>query len=282
MRFLEVDEVKQFLLDDTDRYVAGFSVADLRARGIQVSSSSSSSASMYYDTATVDGKDKYRNVAANAVRAFTPQHEEILSKVARIADGLLKNNFSFAQGRALTAYETTLKTICECTAKLPWTFALTSADGAYEAGLPHTRGHIIFLCESIFATSSPHGGRAEAAATSSTTTSSHTSVKNLLRTLVHEKLHVYQRYFPEECLVTLYHMLSFRRHGMRSDFRAHVDDRIRSNPDLDGYVYTRDGHLCFARYTSTSPRSVLDTVQVGPTEHPHEWLAYTLAAMLVV
>lgn len=89
-------------------------------------------------------------------------------------------------------------------ANMNWKFALT--DGrSYENGLSHTRQNVIFLSNTIFQESS----------------------KSLIQTLLHEKMHVYQRYNQRDVVNGL------KRRGINRFKKS-----IVSNPDTDGYEYT--------------------------------------------
>ena len=113
---------------------------------------------------------------------------------------------------------------------LPWVFAKAH----YEEGLPHTRTNIIFM----------------------------DNVLSVL-TLVHERVHVYQKQFPEIC-----------REACRGYIQVSRPDLelYRSNPDTDSKVWMRDGILCGKFYWSKSPTSILDCSQRA--HHPLEAQAY--------
>jgi hypothetical protein len=133
--------------------------------------------------------------------------------------------------------------------ELPWVFALTKGK-AYEDGLPHTRANIIFLSTNVDETPS-----------------------NLLRVLIHEKVHVYQRLYPEQTMKYLAN-LGYKRWKYRQGV-----PRIRSNPDLDPWIYIDPSteSPMMAVYTSDKPKSITDTViEYGTYEHPYEEMAYLI------
>lgn len=77
---------------------------------------------------------------------------------------------------------------------------------------------------------------------------------NMIRTLIHEKLHLYQRVFTNytNILVSLY--LGYKYHGDMT-----VIDNIMNNPDLDGKLYTVKGQLLYRGYDRPYPSSLHNT-----------------------
>ena len=108
---------------------------------------------------------------------------------------------------------------------IPWTFA--KVDASYEQALPHTRANIIFLYDK--------NTKGE-------------SFEDLVNTLVHEKVHVYQRFNGPRVLAFL-RALGYRRVG---------PSVTRANPDTDGWAYVR-----------------IDGTPID--EHPYEEMAYDVA-----
>jgi hypothetical protein len=114
----------------------------------------------------------------------------------------------------------------------PWVFAKAQ----YEQGLPHTRGDVIFL-DGLYDTP----------------------------TLVHERVHVYQKMMPSLC---------------REACRGYVQvsgpaELYRSNPDTDSRLWTRGGVVCGKFYNSKNPTSIHDCSQRA--QHPLEAQAYAWA-----
>jgi len=111
----------------------------------------------------------------------------------------------------------------------PWVFAKAQ----YEQGLPHTRSGVIFL-DGLYET----------------------------ETLVHERVHVYQKMMPSLC---------------REAYRGYVqvsgqDELYRSNPDTDSRMWLKDGKVCGKFYNSKNPMSIHDCSQRA--RHPLEAQAY--------
>jgi hypothetical protein len=135
-------------------------------------------------------------------------------------------------------------------ANIPWKLSLTRGK-ANEEGLPHTRRDIIFLSDQVL----------------------ELSPRELARTLVHEKIHVYERMFPADLEIWM-QANGYKRYKRQSEW-----PNARSNPDVDGWVYLRpDGKPTVVLYTTDNPTSIDDVVYPGPqhpnTEHPFETLAY--------
>ena len=149
--------------------------------------------------------------------------------------------------------------------RIPWVFALTK-DTKYEDGLPHTRANIIFISTTIDETP-----------------------ENLFRILVHEKVHLYQRLYPQETknyLTSLGYFQWKYRQGV---------PRIRSNPDVDPWIYIdpKTEAPMFSLYSSDKPTNICDTINTSTSpsspsllttntyndsafEHPYEFMAYSI------
>jgi hypothetical protein len=126
-----------------------------------------------------------------------------------------------------------------------WTFALVS--NSYEEGFPHTRANIIFLSPLIL----------------------NYSNTELVKTLIHESTHIYQRYNKEAIDSYLY------KNGY--SISRLKDSKVRANPDLDTYIYkNKDGKELVAYYKSDSPKGIGDVVIIEG-EHPFEVMAYEYA-----
>ncbi len=152
-------------------------------------------------------------------------------------------------------------------AKMPWRVAATApgANGAaYEANLPHTRADVVFVAPSLI----PSGADV-------------VSQKRFAATLLHEKIHVYQRAHPQDIAAAL------DAEGYVRDSRRARTPLVRANPDLDEWIY-RDpeagpnkGKPMVALYASDTPAGISDVTQPNAAafEHPYERMAYRIAAM---
>ncbi len=145
--------------------------------------------------------------------------------------------------------------ICANDAKLyfnnnmDWVFALVNNN--YEEGFPHTRGNIIFLSATII---------------------NYSNIE-LTKTLIHESIHIYQRYNKEEIKKYL-EKNNFTISRLRNNTSL-----IRANPDLDEYIYKdKNGIEMVANYNSEFPTGISDiTLPLLSNEHPFEYMAYTMA-----
>jgi hypothetical protein len=137
-------------------------------------------------------------------------------------------------------------------ASVPWKIAVTS-NATYENGYPHTRKDIIFL-----------------------STNEMDSI-DLGQTLLHEKVHVYQRMYPAETYQYL-RDIGYERWKLRRD-----EPLARSNPDLDDWIYIDPNTKkpMVAYYSSSKPSSISDVTLDHPSyEHPFEKMAYDIASKL--
>lgn len=137
----------------------------------------------------------------------------------------------------------------EKVAEIPWVVALTNGT-KYEDGLPHTRANIIFLSTSVFY-----------------------QPDRITRILVHEKIHLYQRMYPE-------HMMQILNNNGYTRWKNRTGvPRIRANPDVDPYIYidsTTESPM-LAVYSSDKPSSINDIViEHTGHEHPYEKMAYEI------
>ena len=107
---------------------------------------------------------------------------------------------------------------------LPWKIAIVP--GGFEYGFPHTRGDVIVipgvLCEEV-------------------------ASQRLANTLLHERLHVYQKMYPDDFQKYL-DSQGFVRYCRRKDIQ-----NVAANPDADEWVYMKDGEVFVGQYASSDP-----------------------------
>ncbi len=132
--------------------------------------------------------------------------------------------------------------------KITWKFGYTQGN-VYEGGLPHTRNDYIMLSDTLLQNDDQY----------------------VTGTLIHEKVHLYQRLYPED--VEKYK----EEKGIRRWKRKSIEDRIRTNPDVDDYLYQmKNGEKMMSVYNE-NPKG-LEDVKTYPKdeqkyEHPHEMMA---------
>ncbi len=202
----------------------------------------------YYDTFTiydlearkVRDVDSYVEKIKGSVADFTDKQKERLRKLAERADKkIMKIKKTWLNGDILS--------------KMEWKFGLT-LNGMYEGGLPHTRGDrnidIVMLSEKLLDNDDDY----------------------LTGTLIHEKVHLYQRKFPED--IERYK----EEKGLRRWKRRERNERVRANPDLDDYIYKNDkNEIMMSKYRDDSPTGLEDVVTLPnegqKNEHPNEMMA---------
>eukprot|EP00960_Hanusia_phi_P077163 768657-Hanusia_phi.AAC.15 len=127
-----------------------------------------------------------------------------------------------------------------------WRFALV--DEVYEEGLPHTRGGVIYLSPRVL----------------------EYPERKLSAILLHEKVHIYQRYNNDEMIQNL------KIQGYNKYMNRNMIKRARANPDLDEIVYrTPDSKYMVATYKENA-KSINDVEIETEWEHPFEMIAYLL------
>jgi len=148
---------------------------------------------------------------------------------------------------------------------LQWKFCKIS--NKIDMGMPHTHDNIIFISEKFLRKSRYYQ----------------------LVTLIHEKLHVYQRLYPEKTQ-KLYKLYGYKKYN-----KYDISNR-RLNPDLDKYDYGINGILFYRKYNK-NPSSLKDSyikcidVNTGKEEksnncnyayeHPNEIFAWKYSKQIV-
>jgi hypothetical protein len=141
-------------------------------------------------------------------------------------------------------------------ADLPWRIGFmkeNKKDKLYEDGLPHTRVDLIMLPIRL----------------------AKASDRELVDTLFHEKVHIYQKAYPRDLERWLAH------NGFERVRRRTKGSRIRANPDIDGWVYRDTNRVYKCLYSSETPRHIEDVKEGGlDFEHPFEAAAAALSSPL--
>lgn len=217
---------------------------------------------------------EYMNQIEDTAISFTDDEKELLERCAKDADKYLRNeNFKeLDYGKHLNGNDI---------ADIKWIFANTYTNyfndviKENEQGLPHTRENIILLSKNVLKN----------------------DALNLTNTLLHEKIHIYQRYNPE-IFDTIIKEMGLKELE-RKDFKQ--AKYIRSNPDTNNKIYYRkkdssifdilsgdsvdsgdtdydleDVMVCL--YRNDKPNSINDVIQKNySAEHPYEKIAYEIA-----
>lgn len=135
----------------------------------------------------------------------------------------------------------------EIAAKIPWKIGVFQGT-QYEFGWPHTMSDVIFVPITAI------------------------EDDKLVKLLVHEKVHLYQRLFHNLTQKYLSELgfVKWRR-------RTAADKHIRPNPDLDGWIYKQHNHPYGMELMHQVP-----TPDTNPQfyEHPFERMAIEISRML--
>lgn len=201
-------------------------------------------------------------LAARIETGLDDPHVQMLFGLARNADMLCQASISKQKTGAL--FSSATQDLLAALPSVPWRFVVLQ-DGI-EGGMPHTQGDMVCLPHSFFLNQGPA----------------------TLKTLIHEKIHVLQRSQMGLWARTL-SALGYVAYQKRQDLPQSIKARARSNPDLDGYVYSTKGTCATVyvlRESASSPPSLSGTDAVcvdnsgqppDDYEHPNELVAYKLS-----
>lgn len=132
--------------------------------------------------------------------------------------------------------------------RIPIIFGCITGKG-YEEGLPHTRLPAIII------------GRREL---------DFVSPDFLVRLILHELTHLYQKIYPADVREYL------KQSGFEVVRKRRAEDNLRANPDVDGFVYKNTlTDVTYEFVYKENPRSIGDVVKSGE-EHPFEEMAYRM------
>ena len=130
---------------------------------------------------------------------------------------------------------------------IPWKIGIIKGN-QYEDGMPHTRNDIIILPK-------------------------YKDDKEdfLTKLLIHEKIHIYQRFFPNLSELYIYNL------GFRKYKKVTEDDKSRANPDINEWIYKDKAGQIYKSVFKINPKKIKD-VQFFPInksryEHPFEKMA---------
>ena len=181
-------------------------------------------------------KDDYINKSISDISDFTFRDKSILIDACNKADKFLS---TFNGEKHIN-----FKKIAD----MNWKLAKTEGKW-YEAGYPHTRQDIIFITPDVI------------------------NHKEVVRIMIHEKIHVFERLFPNEIL----EWMNMEGYTPYKNFKDYPMGR--SNPDLNGIVYKdKFGNETIALFKNMNPKGIDDSYYPGGKdwkyEHPYETLAY--------
>lgn len=185
---------------------------------------------------------QYLNRIELSAKSFTPVEKQTLINMTRLADiFFMKHPHPWVVHIRKEIHG------------IPWKFSKTT--DAYEAGYPHTRDDIIFVSSSLL--KDAHG--------------------HLVSTLIHEKIHVLQRMYPQ-LIKSCIKEMGCKPYMLKEQYMKTQNRRLRANPDLDEWIYTNNNNVLALVYTSDYPMSIMDvehvTSNTHTSEHPYEYMAY--------
>lgn len=195
-------------------------------------------------------RQQYRSAYTSSLVNTHGTRRAQLFRLARHADSLCAAS-AFKDVPALAAL-----------AAVPWKFA--ELEGV-EGGMPHTHADVICLPAN----------------------EDRRQNQDLLRTLIHEKLHVLQRLRPDITNEFL-GLAGYYRVCHRTELDTRILNRARSNPDLDQYMYGKNGRVAIFQLsdqptslTDGGPVTLVGTETDDTFEHPFEMMAHTLSELVV-
>lgn len=190
--------------------------------------------------------EHYKRFYVNSIIAFTKEEKEILT------DLIQKVNL-FTRKYPLLH-------------KIPWN--LVKLSKGVENDYPHTLDGYIMLPYDFVSKHLLEKGQL--------TTD---SKKSLVKTLLHEKIHVFQRKYPYETRLLIEDLWEFK------PVKENNDSLRRTNPDTNDTIYERHDSTCFQKYNHQLPTalsdSTINTECVELYEHPYEQMAYILSELLI-
>lgn len=190
------------------------------------------------------------------VQSFAPMHAALSSKLAKLA--IQADTMTRGHDNAVIA----------ALPALPWKFALVDN---VEGGMPHTHADVICLPPYIDSL----------------------TLRDALRTLIHEKVHVLQRARPDLTKAFVSNN-GYYRVCRRNELDRGILSRARSNPDLDQHIYGKNGRISIF-LLKKQPVSLADGRIIAlfdnetfagdrgkdEYEHPFEMMAHALSELLV-
>jgi hypothetical protein len=241
--FLSHIEASMFLFKDNDNYVKNMSAVDLHARKVK-------------------SHEEYIQNISDITMSFSQSEKEKILACTKQADEFYKKMksviYSNASNDSVSEYYKLLDG--ERIAGFPWKFGLTHKKDKkdYEDGLPHTRKDIIFLSKEQLVYNDI----------------------DLTNTLIHEKLHIYQRYNK----VLMQQIIKDMNYAIldMNTLNKNEKELIRCNPDLDGNIYydRLSNKMMICKYNSTTPKNISDVeISNFSIEHPYEMMAYEIASL---
>ena len=249
--FMTYKDTANFFANDTDMYVRNMTDLDLHARKVKTHM-------------------EYINNIEDTAISFTEEEKILLKRCAENADIYLrKETFKELKYMKYADYINGNNI-----ADIKWVFANTYTNRfndilkENEEGLPHTRENVIFLSKNVLKYDE----------------------LNLTNTLIHEKIHIYQRYNSN-----IFDKIISKMGLKELDKNSYKNAKyIRSNPDTNNKIYYMANAAHSARtdpdteideenimvclYRNNKPNGINDVIHTNyAKEHPYEKIAYEIA-----
>lgn len=208
--------------------------------------------------------ETYLKITSKSATNFTEEEKKALTKAINIACEKLDNT----SAKELKRNGIDKRKMWEMLQT--WNLAKTK-DRVLEMGMPHTSEDIIFLSGYYLAVNSDN-------------------INKLVRTMIHEFIHIYQRKYSEEYNAFL------KDHEW--EIHPYNENDKRINPDLDDNVWKRPAQkgeaatkatrleaggykIYIAKFKNRDPKDLKDIdLKDSRYEHPYEYYAYKLSQEL--
>jgi len=189
----------------------------------------------------INNINEYNDIIKNSCINISSKYSKILNNAINIANTKIKKV-------KITGFDG------KKAAKIQWSIGIFKGKD-YEYGLPHTRNFIILIPEHILG-----------------------NTNSLIRILIHEKIHIYQKMYPDDINSWL------KTNGFVKFRVKSKKDDVRANPDIDNYLYKNSKDEVMISKYNELPFTIND-VKYYPIndykyEHPFEFMAYTLEEMI--
>lgn len=249
--FMTYKDTANFFANDADMYVRNMTELDLHARKVKTHM-------------------EYINNIEDTAISFTDDEKDLLKRCAENADIFLRNE-TFKELKYMK-YADYING--NNIADIKWVFANTYTNRfndilkENEEGLPHTRENVIFLSKNVLKYDE----------------------LNLTNTLIHEKIHIYQRY-NSKIFDKIISEMGLKELDKKSYKNAKY---IRSNPDTNNKIYYManaahaartdpateidEDNIMVCLYRNDKPNGINDVIHTNyAKEHPYEKIAYEIA-----
>ena len=177
--------------------------------------------------------NEYYNKIKNACSDITIEQQQILTNsINKINNKLINYKYIGFDGNKINS--------------VPWIIGIIS-NKEYEEGFPHTRNNIIIIPLFLL-----------------------NNFNLLTITLLHEKVHIYQKLFPKD-IEEFIKYNKYTKYCLKSDIK-----NTRANPDLDEWRYKDENNNLITAIYINNPTSINDVEYSTLYEHPYEQMAYEI------